>query len=538
VSRLLEAPPRRPSPGHRRRPRYGFRRLVALLLLLTLGVALWRSGLVDSMFGSGKKTESAGTTSPKQASSSKAPAASNRASNPAPATRAGTEPTPGPINTKFPGLTTFRGNASRSYYGQGPLPRHPKILWRYPASGGLCSQSNNLGKTKVWCGTGWTGQPNVIQGTDGSVEIRIGAYDAAYHFLDGRTGDPVRPDLQTGDLAKGSATSDPEGYPLYYAGSRDNNFRVVALDRAKPTVLWSMNAHTSVPKKVWNDDWDGAALVVGDYLLEGGENSWFYVVRLNRHYDRDGLVQVNPKIVMRVPGWDQQLLRDLGDEDVSIENSVAFRNGVAYFANSGGLVQGWDISDILRGGTKYERVFRFWDGDETDASVVIDREGYLYVARHASFNVQSRPQRRDHQVGSLMKLDPRRPNDPVVWDVQIGGFYPDGGILSTPALYKGTVYVMDTAGALVAVNGETGKVKWRRSLPGPTWMSPVPIDDQILVGDCDGYLHNFDISNPNRKPKEIWRLKLGGCVESTPAVWRGMIWVGTRGGAILGIGDR
>jgi hypothetical protein len=534
VSRLLEAPPRGRPPGHRRRPRYGFRRLVALLLLFTLGLLIWRSGVVDSLFPDSDRSESAAPRSAGQSQSG----ATNRATTAAPIPPpAAVQPTPGPINTKFPGLTTFRGNASRSYYGEGPLPQHPEILWRYPASGGLCSKSNNLGKTKVWCGTGWTGQPNVIEGRDGSVEIRIGAYDAGYHFLDGETGEPVRPTLKTGDLAKGSATSDPEGYPLYYAGSRDNNFRVVALDRAKPTVLWSMNAHTSVPKKVWNDDWDGAALAVGDYLLEGGENSWFYVVRLNRRYGSNGLVQVNPKIVIRVPGWDQQLLRDLGDDDVSIENSVAFRNGVAYFANSGGLVQGWDISDILKGGTRYKRVFRFWDGDETDASIVIDREGYLYVARHASFNVQSRPQTRGHQVGSLMKLNPRRPNKPVVWDVQIGGFYPDGGILSTPAIYKGTVYVMDTAGALVAVDQQTGKVRWKRRLPGPTWMSPVPIDDQILVGDCNGYLHNFDISNPLKKPKEIWRLKLGGCVESTPAVWHGMIWVGTRGGAILGIGD-
>ena len=534
MSRLLEAPPRGQPPSHRRRPHYGFRRLVAVLVLFTLGAVVWRSGVVESLFHNSKKVETAPSPSPHQSVSN----APNRASNPAatlPPTSAAA--TPGPINTRFPGLITFRGNASRSYYGEGPLPRDPKILWRYPASGGLCSSSNNLGKTKVWCGTGWTGQPNVIQARDGRVEVRIGAYDGGYHFLDGNTGEPIRPTLVTGDLAKGSATSDPEGYPLYYAGSRDNYFRVVALDRAKPTVLWRMNAHTSVPKRVWNDDWDGAALVIGDYLLEGGENSWFYVVRLNRHYDKDGLVQVNPKFVIRVPGWDQQLLRDLGDEDVSIENSVAFRNGVAYFANSGGLVQGWDISDILRGGTKYRRVFRFWDGDETDASIVIDREGYLYVARHASFNVRSRPQKRDHQVGSLMKLDPRQPNDHVVWDVQIGGFYPDGGILSTPALYQGTVYVMDTAGALVAVDQQTGKVRWRKSLPGPTWMSPVPIDDQILVGDCNGYLHNFDISNPRKKPNEIWRLKLGGCVESTPAVWDGMIWVGTRGGAIYGIGD-
>ena len=54
--------------------------------------------------------------------------------------------TASPINEGFPGLTTFRGNASRSYYGEGPVPRRPAILWRYPASGALCSRSTNLVK--------------------------------------------------------------------------------------------------------------------------------------------------------------------------------------------------------------------------------------------------------------------------------------------------------------------------------------------------------------------------------------------------------
>ena len=90
--------------------------------------------------------------------------------------------TPGPINSAFPGLTTFRGNATRDYYGEGPLPTHPEVLWRYPRTGGLCSSSNNLGQTKVWCGTGWTGQPNVIQHANGSIEVREGAYDDRYHF--------------------------------------------------------------------------------------------------------------------------------------------------------------------------------------------------------------------------------------------------------------------------------------------------------------------------------------------------------------------
>jgi hypothetical protein len=524
-----------------RRPNYGFRRFLAALLVLTVGTLLWRTGAFDAVFK--KRTEAApspsGTPTTGSLPTTNGPTATPTTPSPT-GTPITTWTTPGPINTAFPGLTTFRGNATRDYYGEGPLPTHPSIIWRYPTSGGLCSTSHDIFGTRVWCGTGWTGQPNVIQHDNGRIEVREGAYDDHYHFIDGLTGEQYRPDLVTGDLAKGSATSDSDGYPLYYGGSRDNFLRVIALDRAKPTVLWSVNANTSVPHGgVWNNDWDGAPLQIGDFLLEGGENSWFYVIKLNRSYDAKHKVQVDPKIVMLVPGYDDQLSKDVHDTDVSIENSVAFADGVVYFSNSGGLVQGWDISDILNGGTKYERVFRFWAGDDVDASIVIDEEGYLYVARKMEENV-SRPESfpRDHQIGSLMKLDPRKPNNPVVWSVQIGGFEPDGGMLGTPALYKGVVYVTKTEGGLIAVDQQTGAIMWQKDLPGPTWGSPVPIDNQILVGDCSGYLHDFDISNPAKLPKELWKVKLEGCVESTPAVWHGMIYVGARGGAIYGIGDK
>ena len=444
---------------------------------------------------------------------------------------------PGPINTSFRGLTTFRGNATRSYYGEGPLPKHPQIIWQYPQSGGMCSTSSDLFGTEQWCGTGWTGQPNVLVHQDGKIEIREGAYDDDYHFFDGATGKPMRPDLHTGDLAKGSATSDAQGYPLYYAGSRDNNLRVIAMDRPKPTVLWSTNAH-DVPHLVWNDDWDGAPLEIGDYLLEGGENSWFYVIRLHRHYDANHLVQVKPKIVMLVPGWDAELHREVTDDDYSIENSVAYYKGVVYFSNSAGLVQGWDISDILRGGTHYKRVFRFWDGDQTDASVVIDQQGYLYVARHMDEN-EPRPETlaRDQQLGDLMKLNPHHPSHPVVWSVQIGGYGPHDGLLGTPALYKGIVYAAEESGLVAAVNQQTGHVYWQINQNSQTWGSPVPIDNQLVIGDCTGGLHDYDISNPTVRPKVLWTVHLDGCIESTPAVWRGMLWVGARGGKFYAIGD-
>ena len=452
-----------------------------------------------------------------------------------PSPEPGAAASPGPINTAFPGITTFRGNASRTYYGRGPVPEDPVVLWRYPASGSLCSLSSTGGETDEWCGTGWTGQPNVIVGEGGRIEIRVGAYDGHYHFLNGRTGEPVRPQLVTGDLAKGSATSDPDGYPLYYAGSRDNLFRIVALDRPQPEVLWSIDAQTSVPEPRWNNDWDGAALVIGDHLLVGGENSWFYVVKLNRGYDERGKVTVRPRIVARIPGFDDRLLAELADNDVSIEGSAAFRDGVAYFANSGGLVQGWDISDLLNGGTRYRRVFRFWTGDDTDASVVIDEEGYLYVGTELQrFNARSA------EVGQLMKLDPRKRKDPLVWSVPIPERGGDGlgGVWATPALYRGMVYEATNFGDLIGVDRATGQVRWRIHLPGPTWSSPVAVDGVLLQGDCAGDLHAFDISRPRKPPEELWSVHLDGCIESTPSVFRGMIWVGTRGGGIYGIGDR
>jgi outer membrane protein assembly factor BamB len=452
-----------------------------------------------------------------------------------PARPAAAAPVVGAINPEVPGLTTFRGNLTRSYYGEGPVPRAaPRVLWRYPRRGGMCAPSADETGTHTWCAVGWTGQPNVIPRQSGRTELRFGAYDRAYHFLDAATGRPVRASLVTGDLAKGSATSDPDGYPLYYAGSRDNRLRVVALDRGRrPEVLWSLDATTSVPRIVWNDDWDGAPLVVRDHLLIGGENSWFYVVKLNRRYDKRGKVHVRPRVVLTVPSWDGRLLASRPDRAFSIENSVSFHDGVAYFANSAGLVQGWDLRRTLRGEKGARRVFRFWTGEDTDASVVIDEEGYLYVASELE-----RDSARSRQVGQLIKLNPRRPGRPLVWSVRLPAAGAKGGSWSTPALDRGMVYVATHAGGLVAVDRRSGRVRWRRSLPGPTWGSPVVVDDVLLQGDCRGVLHAFDVRKQGRRPRELWRVALGGCIESTPAVWRGRVYVGTRGGAMYALGRR
>ena len=138
-------------------------------------------------------------------------------------------PRPRPDRPGFatPGLLTFRGSPTRSYYGQGPVPRTPRSPGATPGdSGNMCAESSVGSETKVWCGSGWTGQPSVFE-QDGRTWVVFGAYDRAVHFVDFETGEDIIPPFPTGDIIKGSVTIDPDGFPLVYSGSRDNYMHVI-----------------------------------------------------------------------------------------------------------------------------------------------------------------------------------------------------------------------------------------------------------------------------------------------------------------------
>jgi len=434
-----------------------------------------------------------------------------------------------PWGSTVDGLLTFRGNPTRTWYGKGPVPSSPGVLWRFPDSA-MCAQSSDKGEVRTWCGTGWTGQPAVFE-REGRTWVVFGAYDRAVHFLDADSGERILADFPTGDIIKGTVTVDPDGYPIVYTGSRDSYYRALAIDRPEPTELWKLSAHAVSPT-LWNDDWDGSGLILRDLLIEGGENSQFHVARLNRAYGGDGLVTVAPSLVFNTPSWDDQLLTDIaGGHEVSVENSVAVWNDTAYFANSGGLVQGWDLSGLRTGTGTPSRVFRFWTGDDTDASVVVDEEGMLYVAseweRHNAWSAA---------VGQIMKLDPLHPDDPLVWSLK-DQVADKAGVWGTPALYKDLVLVATYQGKVYGIDRDTGEVRWEQAVPGPLMGSPVVVDGVWIQGGCDGVLRGFDVSDTSTAPTQVWEIALGGCIESTPAVWEGRIYVGTRGGYFFALGD-
>lgn len=484
----------------------------------------WLSGLVASLATGLGIGAGAFVAVRSQAASAVAPVAS-LTPMPAPPLAA-----PGPNRQKIAGLLQFRGNPSRTCYGQGPVPRQPRILWRYPKQP-MCADSRVADEVINWCGTGWTGQPVVWERSDGVTEVIVGTYDRRVHFIDADTGRRTRPAFATRDIIKGTVTLDPDGDPLLYFGSRDNRLRVVALDRRRPTELWSLPA--SWVKGIWNNDWDSNPTVRDGILFTGGENGYFFAVRLNRDYDSAGRVTVDPEMLLAIQGWTDELLEQVGDQNASIENSISIHGERAYFANSAGRVVGLDISQVEQG--RAPIVFDFWAGDDVDASIVVDPDGMLYVAVELERFLP-----RSDQVGQLIKLDPTRPDDPIVWSLQVPPGFVDyrGGIWATPALGDGVLYVATHPGQLLAVDTETGRVTFTDDLGPHAWSSPVVVDDVLLVATCSGELRAYDLADP-WQPELAWSVKIpsGACIESTPAVWKGQIIVGARDGYIYAFGE-
>ncbi len=374
---------------------------------------------------------------------------------------------------KVEGLLTFRGNPTRNYYGQGPMPVAPHVVWKYPGEQ-MCRLSEDKGETTRWCGNGWTGQPAVFE-RDGRTWVVFGAYDGAVHFVDAATGQDILPPFQTGRHHQGFGERRPRGAPadlhrvarqlLPCAGDRPAGRRPSCGSSARMPCR---------PVK-WNNDWDGSGLVLGDYLFEGGENSQIHIVKLNRAVGPDGLVAIAPELIWHAPGWDDELISAVGSE-VSIENSVAVSGNTLYFGNSGGLIQGWDIGPILAGTGEPTRVFRFWTGDDSDASVVVDEAGQLYGGseweRH---NAQSAA------VGQMWKLNPAQPDNPLVWTQHDQGAE-KAGVWGTPGIVGDLAIYTTYTGRAVGLDRNTGAIRWEKHLPAPLMGSPVDRRRRVAAG--------------------------------------------------------
>ena len=112
----------------------------------------------------------------------------------------------------------------------------------------------------------------------------------------------------------------------------------------------------------------------------------------------------------------------------------------------------------------------------------------------------------------------------VLWERSIGRLN-----ASSPAYYKHRLYIVNLVpGHIVKLDAKTGKTIWKRSLPGRAESSPLVIGRTVYFGCEDGNLYALSTISGNVR----WATSLDGPVKSAPAYYRDTLYVGDYGGSM------
>lgn len=94
---------------------------------------------------------------------------------------------------------------------------------------------------------------------------------------------------------------------------------------------------------------------------------------------------------------------------------------------------------------------------------------------------------------------------------------------ASPLAFEGRVFVINSAGVLVAASAETGENEWKLRLSGPFSGSPVAAPPHLYIASEKGVLQAVDTSVPEGKVSA--ELNLGQPVLSTPALSGGALFI-------------
>jgi outer membrane protein assembly factor BamB len=110
----------------------------------------------------------------------------------------------------------------------------------------------------------------------------------------------------------------------------------------------------------------------------------------------------------------------------------------------------------------------------------------------------------------------------VLWERSIGRLN-----ASSPTYSRHRLYIVNLVpGHIVKLDAKTGKIIWKHSLPGRAESSPVVIGRTVYFGCEDGNLYALSTISGNVR----WSTPLGGPVKSAPAYYGGTLYVGDYGG--------
>ena len=452
----------------------------------------------------------------------------------------------------LPGISTFRGNNFRNNPVYGTVNVTEKTISKV--------WSNNIGSFNGWTGSGWTGQPLIVQwdaetkaimnlypskqAKENLVEVIYASLDGNIYFYDLDDGSYTRDPLHLGMNFKGAGSLDPRGYPIMYVGSGDavgdKAARMYIISLIDGRVLYERSGNDAFSSRSWVA-FDSSPLIDAetDTLIWPGESGILYTIKLNTNYDKAaGTLTIAPEEIVKTRYSTARSAEDT--YWIGYEPSCVIVDRYLYISENGGMFFCIDLNTM-------ELVWAQDTRDDSNSTPVFEWNGldggYIYTAPSLHWT---------NSNGSgyicIYKLDAK--TGEIVWEHRFDCNTLDGvsgGVQSTPLLGKpGTqlegliLYTIARTpgvwdGKLVAFDTETGNIVWEKSMDSYTWSSPVAVYDEagnayIIYADSIGNMFMID-----GEGNQLATMELGSNIEASPAVFNDMLVVGSRGQQIFGI---
>jgi len=447
------------------------------------------------------------------------------------------------------GIFCFRGNPQRNNPVRGNLKGKPtsfRLDW-------IFETATNGGGT--WGGgSGWTGQPLVIQwpqntkeklfgstpdflNQTNNKEVIVGSLCGNIYFLDWEKGIPTRPHLSINNPIKGTVSVDPRMNGLLIVGqgipSDSLRFGSYIFNMFTGREVYFRSGLDPTAYRGWGA-FDSNSLIdpKSGYWFHPAENGQIYKAKIGK----DVSTGSTQRLTLTKPtkfNFNVQGKREHG-----LEASMAAWNNLGYFGDNSGNVFCLDLMTM-------RPIWYFDNLDDTDASMVLDLQEnnhpYLYIGNEVDKQGET-------GMAYIRKLDATTGKE--LWKVgrecaatTLNGRINSGGVLATvlPGKEKAKNLVFGIfsrtnnsfAGEFVALNKITGKEVYKIKLPNYSWASPIAL--YTKSGDC--YLFFTDVFGnvylaDGLTGKILHQEHYGVVWESSPVAWNNRIVVGARGNKI------
>jgi outer membrane protein assembly factor BamB len=295
----------------------------------------------------------------------------------------------------------------------------------------------------------------------------------------------------------------------------------LAIDKKTGKLLWSDG---SPGKNILHGQWSSPAYAVlggVPQVVFGAGDGWVYSFR--GEATPDGKAELLWKFDCN-PKESKYVLGGRADRNHIIGTPV-IDNGLVYVAvgedpeHGEGVGHLWCIDPTKRGDVSSELVFKLPDVEHPIA--------------------HRREQACIKTEGEVARANP---NSAAIW--RYDGFDANGNgkldfeetmhrTCGTVAIKDGLLYVADFSGLFHCLDAKTGKQHWTHDMLAACWGSPLIADGKVYIGDEDGDITIFKLSDKmeivsKNENDEAGPISMGNSVYSTPIVANGVLYIANK----------